>query len=200
MIAIVDFGLGNLASVRNAFLACGARVTVTDDSAAVRRAAAIVLPGVGAAGAGMAGLRRRRLVEPVIEAVRAGVPLLGHCLGMQLLFAESEENGGTTCLGLLEGRVRRLRGEVKIPHIGWNDVATTPSPMWDDLPASPYFYFVHSYACHPTDPAVVAGTTEHGERFCSAVSSGSIWGAQFHPERSGTAGLTVIRNFVRHSA
>jgi glutamine amidotransferase len=197
VIAIVDYGLGNLASVRNAFTACGASVAVTSDPAAIREASGVVLPGVGAAAAGMAGLRERGLLDVVTDRARDGTPFLGHCLGMQLLFEESEENNGTRCLGLLPGIVRRLRGEVKIPHIGWNQVETRPAPLWDGQGASPYFYFVHSYVCVPAREEDVAGVTCHGEEFCSAVVSGAIWGAQFHPERSGTAGLALIRAFVR---
>jgi imidazole glycerol-phosphate synthase subunit HisH len=197
VIAIVNYGLGNLASVRNAFHAAGADVVLTDDPATLRRAAGMVLPGVGAAGAGMAGLRDRNLVDVVTEVARSGTPVLGHCLGMQLLFEQSDENHGTPCLGLLPGAVHRMTGDVKVPHIGWNQVQTTDSPMWDGLPPKPYFYFVHSYICVPTDPAMVAGTTDHGTDFCSAVTSAAIWGVQFHPERSGAAGIRLIRNFVR---
>jgi imidazole glycerol-phosphate synthase subunit HisH len=197
VIAIVDYGLGNLASVRNAFHAVGGETVLTSDPETIRTADGIVVPGVGAARAGMAGLRSRGLVDVVVEAARSGTPVLGHCLGMQLLFDESEENGGTACLGLLPGTVRRMRSEFKIPHIGWNQIKTSPSPMWEGLPPQPYFYFVHSYVCVPDQRAVIAGATDYGETFCSAVVRGNIWGAQFHPERSGTAGLTLIRNFIR---
>jgi glutamine amidotransferase len=200
VIAVIDYGLGNLASVRNAFHAAGAEVVLTSDAEIIRGAAGIVLPGVGAAEAGMAGLVARGLVDVVTDLARSGTPFLGHCLGMQLLFESSEENGGTPCLGLLGGVVRRMRGDVKIPHIGWNQVETAGTPMWEGLEPDPYFYFVHSFICEPTDATVIAGATEYGERFCSAVVHGSIWGAQFHPERSGTAGLQLIRNFVRFCA
>jgi glutamine amidotransferase len=197
VIAIVDYGLGNLASVRNAFIAAGGEVTLTSDAETIRMADGVVVPGVGAAGAGMAGLHARGLVDVVVEAARSGTPFLGHCLGMQLLFEESEENGGTRCLGLLPGTVRRMKGDLKIPHIGWNQVDTRPAAMWEGLETRPYFYFVHSYVCVPTDSQADAGTTDHGETFCSAVVHRNIWGAQFHPERSGVAGLQLIANFVR---
>jgi imidazole glycerol-phosphate synthase subunit HisH len=197
VIAIVDYGLGNLTSVRNAFAAVGAEVMVTSDRAHIEAADGVVLPGVGAAGAGMAGLRARGLIDVVRGAAATGTPLLGHCLGMQLLFEWSEENGGTECLGVLGGTVRRMQGEVKIPHIGWNQVQTRTAPIWDGVPADPYFYFVHSYVCVPTDQSVVAGTTDYAGAFCSAIVSGSLWGAQFHPERSGATGLVLIDGFVQ---
>ena len=197
MIAVVDYGLGNLASVRNAFQAAGAGVTVTADPAVIASAGAVVLPGVGAASAGMERLRRRGLDRTLRDAVSSGVPLFGICLGLQLLFEFSEE-GATECLGVLPGRVRLLRGEVKVPHIGWNQVDTRAGvPLWCGIEPEPYFYFVHSYICEPADPSAVAGLTSHGETFCSAVCLGSVWGTQFHPERSGRAGLQLIRNFVR---
>jgi glutamine amidotransferase len=197
VIAIVDYGLGNLASVRNAFAAVGAEVMVTSDRACIEASEGVVLPGVGAAGAGMAGLRSRGLIDVVRTVAAAGTPLLGHCLGMQLLFEWSEENGGIQCLGLLGGTVRRLQGPVKIPHIGWNQVHMRPAAIWEGLPVDPYFYFVHSYACVPTDQGVVAGTTDYAGAFCSAIVSDSLWGAQFHPERSGATGLALIDRFVR---
>lgn len=196
MIAILDYGLGNLASVRNAFCAAGAEATVTSDEDVIRQASGVVFPGVGAAGAGMEWLRARGLDVVVREVAASERPLLGICLGMQLLFDRSEE-GDVECLGLIPGTVRLLRGEVKIPHIGWNQVAVqAEAPLWQHLPPAPYFYFVHSYICRPLDPSAVAGVTEHGETFCSAVACGAIWGTQFHPERSGQMGQRLIRNFV----
>ena len=196
MIAIVDYGLGNLASVRNAFRATGAEVEVTSDEKRIRKAAGVVLPGVGAASAGMERLRARGLDRVVQDVARAETPFLGICLGMQLLFERSEE-GDAKCLGLIPGAVRMLSGDEKVPHIGWNQVSTEGrSELWRDLPPDPYFYFVHSYVCDPVDASVSAGMTDYGESFCSAVQCGSVWGTQFHPERSGTAGLRLIKNFV----
>lgn len=196
MIAIVDYGLGNLASVRNALLAIGAEARLTSDPDAVRSAAGVILPGVGAARAGMQGLESRGLAGAVVDAAKAGTPLLGHCLGMQLLFDESEENGGTPCLGVIGGKVRRFSGEMKIPHIGWNEVTVKNGNMWEGLPENPYFYFVHSYVCVPEEADVIAGTTEYGGNFCSAIVRDNVWGVQFHPERSGSAGLQLMRNFA----
>jgi glutamine amidotransferase len=156
----------------------------------------VVLPGVGAAPAGMERLARRGLDRTLHSVVASGRPLLGICLGLQLLF-ESSEEGNTACLGLLPGQVRLLRGGNKIPHIGWNQVETRGTPaLWQGIDPTPYFYFVHSYVCEPADPTAVAGLTCHGETFCSAVRRGPIWGTQFHPERSGNAGLQLIKNFV----
>jgi glutamine amidotransferase len=196
VIAIVDYGLGNLASVHNAFAGVGAPAERTADPEVIRQADGVVLPGVGAAAAGMERLRERGLDGVVTDVARSGRPLLGLCLGMQLLFERSEE-GGSTCLGLLPGTVRLMRVDLKVPHIGWNQVKTGgDTALWKGLPPDPYFYFVHSYVCMPADPPLIAGETEYGETFCSAVASGPIWGVQFHPERSGRSGLQLIRNFV----
>ncbi len=196
MIAIVDYGLGNLASVRNAFRAAGVETTITADPAMVAQADGLVLPGVGAASAGMRQLRARNLEQPVLAAAQDGRPVLGLCLGMQLLFEGSEE-GDTICLGLLPGTVELLQGTMKVPHIGWNQVAPQgQSALWHDLPPDPYLYFVHSYICRPRDPAMIAGVTDYGGPFCSVVAAGTVWGTQFHPERSGRIGQQLIRNFV----
>jgi glutamine amidotransferase len=196
MIAIVDYGLGNLASVHNAFAGVGAPAERTADPEVIRQADGVVLPGVGAATAGMDRLRERGLDTVMVEVARSGRPLLGLCLGMQLLFECSEE-GETSCLSLLPGAVRLLRVDLKVPHIGWNQVRTgSETALWKGLPPDPYFYFVHSYVCVPAEPTLVTGETEYGETFCSAVTSGPIWGVQFHPERSGRSGLQLIRNFV----
>lgn len=198
MIAIVDYGVNNLASVRNAFCAIGAEVAVTSAPETILDADGVVLPGIGAASAGMERIRARGL-ESVLQQVAAlNQPLLGICLGMQLLFDRSDE-GDTSCLSVLAGKVTLLRGDMKIPQIGWNRVTTQSCdlPLWHGLPADPYFYFVHSYVCEPEDDAVVAGRTDYDSPFCSAVYSGPVWGTQFHPERSGQAGLQVIRNFAQ---
>lgn len=197
MIAIVDYGVNNLASVRNALAAAGGDITVTADPDAIRSAHGVVLPGIGAASAGMAQLRARGLDTVVREVASAGTPFLAICLGMQLLFERSEEGGDVPCLGILPGTVRMLSAPLKIPEIGWNQVETRPDlALWSGMPSSPYFYFVHSYVCDPADTALTAGSTDYGGPFCSAVASGSIWGTQFHPERSGRVGLQLLHNFV----
>jgi glutamine amidotransferase len=196
VIVCVDYGLGNLASVRNAFHAAGTDIIITSDPETIERASGVVLPGVGAASAGMDGLRSRGLEGVVRTAGKSGRPMIGLCLGMQLLFEHSEE-GQVACLGLLPGTVRLLVGNVKIPHIGWNRVIRrNGSDLWRDVPPDPYFYFVHSYVCEPFDPSDIAGVTDHGGEFCSAVARGPIWGTQFHPERSGWIGQHLIRNFI----
>jgi glutamine amidotransferase len=200
VIVCVDYGLGNLASVRNAFRAAGSEITITSDPAAIGHSTGLVLPGVGAASAGMAGLRARGLEDIVRDVGSSGRPLLGLCLGMQLLFERSEE-GDTECLGLLPGTVRRLSGDIKVPHIGWNQVAQRDDfELWRDVPPDPYFYFVHSFVCDPSEISDVAGTTDYGGTFCSVVARGPVWGTQFHPERSDRMGRLLIRNFVRACA
>jgi glutamine amidotransferase len=196
LIAVVDYGLGNLASVRNALRAAGASPVLTADPHDLARADGIVLPGVGAAAAGMENLRARGLESPLRDLALSGTPLLGLCLGMQLLFTRSEE-GNTSCLDLLQGTVRRLRGPKKVPQIGWNEVEPRKDcGMWAGMPPRPYFYFVHSYVCEPEDEDVIAGMTDYGVRFCSAVTREKVWGTQFHPERSGGNGLRLLRAFV----
>lgn len=196
MIAIVDYGINNLASVRNAVWAREGEAVVTADPARIATAAGVILPGIGAAAAGMAALRQRGLVEPVRSAASSGKPFLAVCLGMQLLFEHSEE-GNAGCLGLLPGTVSLLRTPLKVPQIGWNQVETRDDfPMWAGLDPNPYLYFVHSYVCVPADRSLIAGETEYGEPFCSAVARGPLWATQFHPERSGAAGLRLIGNFV----
>lgn len=197
MIAIVDYGVNNLASVQNAFRARGTDVEVTSDAATINGADGVVLPGIGAAAASMAALRERGLIESVRSAAESGRPFFAICLGMQLLFERSEE-GDAACLGILPGSVTRLRTSLKVPQIGWNRVSTrTATGMWEGLGHDPYVYFVHSYVCVPADPSLISGETEYGETFCSAVARGSLWATQFHPERSGARGLRIIENFIR---
>jgi glutamine amidotransferase len=196
MIAIVDYGMGNVTSARMALEHVGAEVALSDDAAAIAAADGVVLPGVGAFPKAMSELERRGLVETIRE-YRG--PLLGICLGMQLLFESSTELGGAEGLGLLEGRVDRLRaGGLKLPQIGWNEVAWRgSSPLSEGLAPRTAMYHVHSYAAHTTDPTVVAGTAQYGEEFVTAVSRDNLFGVQFHPEKSSTEGLALLRNFVR---
>jgi glutamine amidotransferase len=202
MIVIVDYGIGNLRSVQKALERVGATAVVTSDPAALDRAQGVILPGVGAFGDGMAHLRRRGLVEPVLGQARTGKPLLGICLGMQLLFDESEEMGQQQGLGLLPGRVVRFpEGELKVPHIGWNQLQmAAPRPemaLLEGMKDGAYAYFVHSYYPVPDEPGDLLATTEYGIEFASVVGRGAIWGAQFHPEKSQDVGLRLLKNFVR---
>jgi imidazole glycerol phosphate synthase glutamine amidotransferase subunit len=197
-IAVVDYGAGNLVSIDQALTSVGAAVTVARDGAALRDADAVVVPGVGAAAPAMARLGRRGLVEPILEWIAADRPYLGICLGLQLLFEGSDEDGATT-LGVLRGRTSRLVDAPTLPHIGWNQVVRTREhPLFDGIADGADLYFVHSYAGVPEGDArdAVLARTEHGRRFVSAVARGRLLGVQFHPERSGTDGLRLLANFV----
>ena len=195
MIAVVDYGAGNLRSIRRALEAAGAEAVVTSDPAEVAAADAVVLPGVGNAGHAMEMLGRLGLTPVLKETAESGKPLLGICLGMQLLFGPQEE-GGTEGLGLLPGRVHRLSGPVKIPQIGWNRSTVVRDGPLGRANEKRYYYFVHSYIAVPDDPADSAETAEYGETFASVVVRGNIWGTQFHPEKSGEDGLALVRAFV----
>jgi imidazole glycerol-phosphate synthase subunit HisH len=198
VIGIVDYGVGNRRSVEKAIERVGGEPRLSGDHEVLARAAGLVLPGVGAFPEAMRRLRATGLDELVRERVRAGVPLIGLCLGMQLLFERSVEHGGDTGLGLLPGEVVRLdaRG-LKLPHIGWNVVTwRRPSPLTADLGAASAFYHVHSFVAVPRDDEIVLGTGEYGAPFVSFVGRDGVFGAQCHPEKSSTAGLTLLRNFV----
>jgi glutamine amidotransferase len=196
VIAIVDFGAGNLRSVRRALEAAGAQPIITGDPDQVRAAQAVILPGVGAAGDAIRHLRERGLDRAVRDAAAAGTPLLGVCLGLQLLFDRSEE-GDQECLGLLPGVVRRLPAGLKVPHMGWNQVdARIDHPLFAGVPSGCDFYFVHSYYADPADPETVVSQTDYGVRFASVVARDNVMATQFHPEKSGTDGLAIYRNFV----
>ena len=202
MMALIDYGISNLRSVQKAFEHLGAQVTLTHTPDQVRRADKLILPGVGAFAAGMDGLRRRELIEPIQQRVRGGVPLLGICLGMQLLLDEGEEveTGAQPEPGLclLAGRVVRLRGEnIHIPHMGWNQLLPVrDSALLRDVEPGAYAYFVHSYVCEPADADVILATTDYGQSFASVVGVGNVWGIQFHPEKSQQTGLRVLKNFI----
>jgi glutamine amidotransferase len=194
-IAVIDYGAGNLRSIRRALEAAGAHVTVTSDSEVVRRADAVVFPGVGAAGAAMDRLHQLGLVDVIGDVVAEGRPFLGICLGMQLLF-EHQEEGDTRGLGLLKGRVRTLSPEVKVPQIGWNRVRWIQEAAGYHPAEEDDFYFVHSYVIEPDDPADIVAITRYGEVFPSIVRHGGVSGTQFHPEKSGPAGLKLIGGWV----
>jgi glutamine amidotransferase len=197
-IALVDYGMGNRRSVEKALEHVGARVERTADPGALAAADAIVLPGVGAFPEAMRRLAALGLDEPIRERARAGVPLLGICLGMQLLFDHSDEHEGAAGLGLLPGSVTRLDAPgLKVPHIGWNTVTfSRPSALTEGLGDAAAFYHVHTYACRPDEESDVVGRGEYGERFVSIVERGSVMGAQFHPEKSSLDGLALLRNFT----
>jgi len=197
VIAIIDYGIGNLRSVQKAFENIGAPARLITTPAEMANARAIVLPGVGAFGDGMYHLRAAGFVDPVIEAARAGRPLLGICLGMQLLFDESEEMGRHSGLGLLPGRVCRFAGELKVPQIGWNQIHwRRPTPLNAGVPDGSYAYFVHSYYVETDNPEQVLAITDYGIDYASIVGENNIFGLQFHPEKSQDVGLRILSNFV----
>jgi imidazole glycerol-phosphate synthase subunit HisH len=197
MIGIADYGIGNLGSVTKAFRRCGAEVRLTGDPAELRAADALVLPGDGAFAATMEEVERRSLVPVLREAVDRGKPLLGICIGMQLLFEESEEHGLTCGLGFLPGRVRRFEGELPVPHMGWNELhPRRPHPMLDGLAAGSYVYFVHSFYCDAPDEVVIA-SSDYGRDFPAVVGLGTVVGVQFHPEKSQEVGLRMVEAFVK---
>jgi glutamine amidotransferase len=194
-IAVIDYGAGNLRSIRRALEAAGAHVSVTSDQDQVRLADAVVFPGVGAAGASMDRLHKLGLVEVIGDVVAGGRPFLGICLGMQLLFDHQEE-GNTRGLGLLQGRVRSLSPTVKVPQIGWNRVQWVQDAAGYELAEEDDFYFVHSYVVDPDDPTDVVSVSRYGDIFPSIVRHNHVWGTQFHPEKSGPAGLRLIAKWV----
>jgi glutamine amidotransferase len=195
-VAIIDYGVGNLRSVEKAFAATGCEAIITGDKEELRAAQRLVLPGVGAFGACMKALKERELDELVRERARAGTPLLGVCVGMQLLFDESEEFGSTPGLGLLRGRVRRFGNDLMVPHVGWNRIyQMQPHALFEGVANASFCYFVHSFYCEPAEETVVAGETEYGGRYASVVEEKNICGVQFHPEKSQEVGLRMLKNF-----
>ena len=202
MIAIIDYKAGNLTSVRLAFGALGCEALITSDPQAILAADRVVFPGVGAAGAAMRNLADLKLLAPIKEVAARGTPFLGICLGTQILFDFSEEDGGTPTLGLLPGRVPRFRPSDrwdKVPQIGWNQVTQARRhPLLDGIPDGSEFYFVHSFYPAPSDPALAIGVTGYaGVTFASMVGRGNVAATQFHPEKSGRIGLRLLDNFTR---
>jgi len=201
MIALIDYGIGNLRSVEKALAAAGAEVCLTEDPAVILRAEKVVLPGVGAFGDGMNGLRQRKLVDVVYEVVQGGTPLLGICVGMQLLFEASDEMGEHPGLGLLPGRVKLFTPHpsqrLKVPQTGWNELRQEQdTPLLAGLTPGSYAYFNHSFYCAAADPGDILASTDYGLRYASVVGRGRMYGVQFHPEKSQAVGLQILRNFV----
>lgn len=197
-ITMIDYGGSNLRSVQKALAFVGAQVEVTADPTIVMRAEKLVLPGVGAFAPAMAALRERGLDEAIIAAVHRQVPLLGICLGMQLLFTVSEEMGEHEGLGLVRGRVVRFPANgLVIPHMGWNQIIPTREhPLLAEVTPGSYSYFVHSYYCEPTNAAALLAASDYGHPFAAIIAQGNIYGIQFHPEKSQQVGLQILRNFV----
>jgi len=198
MIAIIDYGTGNLRSVQKAFEASGAEALITSDKAVIARAAKLVLPGVGAVCPAMERLQEKGLVEIIKKEVASGKPFFGICLGFQLLFDSSTEGGMIPALGIIPGVVERFPDTLKVPQMGWNhlEIVSPSCPMFKGLTGSPSVYFCHSYYARPQDNAVTSAFTDYGFKYTSAVCFRNIWGAQFHPEKSQAVGLAIVKNFV----
>jgi glutamine amidotransferase len=198
MIAVVDYGLGNIQSVSSALKAVGAEVYVTGDPDRIADADALVVPGVGAFRKAMENIKNAGLYEPLLHWLESGKPYLGICLGMQMLFTESYEYGNTPGFGFISGKVIKFGDDVKIPHMGWNQVRyPRGSRMFDGIKRDSFFYFDHSYHTVPLEKDVCSGVTDYKEDFVSAVESGAVWGVQFHPEKSSATGLRLLENFVK---
>ncbi len=198
MIAIIDYNMGNLWSVLNAFRKIGAAAKLTAKPEEVRQADAIVLPGVGAFAQAMDNLNQLGMSEVIRERTADGVPFLGFCLGLQLLLSESEEDGKHSGLDIIKGKVVRFPPGEKVPQMGWNKVSQTKDdPILDGLPDSPHMYFAHSYYVVPEDTSDILGETEYGIKFASMLARGRIYATQFHPEKSGDIGLAMLKNFVK---
>lgn len=197
-IAVIDYGAGNLGSVANALTKLGYRPTVTDAVSEVLKADAVFFPGVGAAGDTMRRLESSGMAQAVKELVSLRRPLFAICVGLQVLLSATEEGGERGCLNIIPGRVKKLPEGLKIPHMGWNQVKQLKThPIFTGIDDNTNFYFVHSYYARPLDNQVVAGVTEYGIGFCSMVISDNLFATQFHPEKSGEAGLTMYSNFLK---
>lgn len=197
MLTIIDYGAGNLRNVVMAFRRVGLETRLTAEAGQVRRARALVLPGVGAFGDCIGNLRALNLEDAICGAIRDGVPFMGICVGLQLLFEVSEEMGEHRGLGILAGRVRRFPAGLTVPHMGWNQLHQTAQvPLWQGVPQDSYVYFVHSYFAVAEDASVVVATTDYGLSYASAVAQGSLFAIQFHPEKSQDVGEQILRNFA----
>lgn len=204
-VALLDYGMGNLHSAGKALTAVGAEVALTSDPKVIQSCDKILFPGVGAMRDCMLGMREAGIDEVVRQAV-FNKPVMAICVGMQALFDRSAENDGVDCLGILKGNVLKFQDDwtdeqgkaIKIPHMGWNTLThiDTAHPLWQGIQDGTHFYFVHSYYCQPTDENIVAGQCEYGTAFCASVIKDNLFATQFHPEKSHTAGLQVLKNFV----
>jgi len=200
MIALIDYGMGNLRSVEKALARVGGAVRLVTSAAELEKADAVVLPGVGAFGDCLQNLSRAGLTEPIGQFISSGKPFLGICLGFQVLFESSAEAPGLPGLGLFKGTVPRFAvNELKVPHMGWNglQIKRRDCPLLTGINDGDFVYFVHSFYCQPSDAGVICGTTEYGIEFCSMLWSGNVYATQFHPEKSQAVGLKMLENFVR---
>ena len=198
MIAVIDYGAGNIRNVVNAINQLGYQILLTNDPAEVLSADTVILPGVGAAGDTVSSLKKLNLIEPVRRIIAENRSFMGICIGLQVLFTSTEEDGGQDCLDAFPGMVKKLPEGLKIPHMGWNQVKQKiDHPVFDGIPDNSNFYFVHSYYVDPEDKSLITGTTEYGVEFCSIIAKGNVIGTQFHPEKSGDIGLKIYDNFLR---
>lgn len=200
MMVIVDYGMGNLKSVQNAFAKVGYKTVITDDPNQIKKASALVLPGVGAFRDAIKSLKAKKIDKELIKAIEAGKSFLGICLGMQLLFSFSEEGGLFRGLNIISGKVKRFPDSVKCPHLGWNKIKFTynsnnTNPIFRDIPDESYFYFVHSYYCEVDNQKIIYSTTDYGSAFPSSIWKDNLFGVQFHPEKSSKQGLKILKNF-----
>jgi len=198
MIVIIDYGLGNLGSVKNTLDKLGVDSVILSSKDKIEAGSGLILPGVGSANQGMKNLRKTGLDKMIINEIKIGKPFLGICLGMQLLFSKSEE-GNVRCLNIIEGRVKKFNSQLKVPQIGWNKVKTTEDKqrLFKKIPDNSSFYFVNSYYCVPKDKSIIVGESEYGVNFCSILVKKNITATQFHPEKSGSIGLQLIKNWLR---
>ena len=197
MIAVIDYGAGNLRSVTNALIKLGYQPKVTREPEDVVNATAVIFPGVGAAADVMESLREAGMDEAIREVINEGQPLFAICVGMQVLLSATEEGGWNGCLDIIPGMVKRLPAGLKVPHIGWNQVRQVSAhPIFKGIPDGSNFYFVHSYYAEPEDASVVTGTTEYGVNLCSVLIKDNLIATQFHPEKSGALGLRMYANFL----
>ncbi len=198
MIAIIDYGAGNLHSVKNALDFLGAESVITGDKDTILSADKVILPGVGAFGDAMKKLEETGLSDVVREVKESKKPLLGICLGLHLMFEESEETPGVKGIGLFKGKVKKIPDcGLKIPHIGWNNIETKPSSwLFDGMGEEPYVYFVHSYYAVPEDESIISAYTEYGERLSIAIEKDNVAAVQFHPEKSSEKGMQILKNFI----
>ncbi len=199
MLAIIDYGAGNLRSVQKACELLGAEAVITSDASVIQQADHVILPGVGAFGDCMQSLRNANLIETVTKAAQSGKPFLGICLGMQLLFESSEETPGVPGLGIFQGEIVKIPKQegYKIPHMGWNSLSfPKETPLFQGLPHNPFVYFVHSFYAKPKDTSIVAATTDYCGELTVAIQKDNIFATQFHPEKSGDVGLSILKNFL----
>jgi imidazole glycerol-phosphate synthase subunit HisH len=198
MIAVIDYGGGNIGSVVNALKELGINPAVTDKFTRIMKADAVFLPGVGAAGDTLRSLDEKGITEAIKKLIEVKRPLFAICVGLQVLLSVTEEGGEYKCMNIIPGRVKRFPAGLKIPHMGWNQVAqVVKHPVFNNIADNTNFYFVHSYYVDPVDKSVIAGITEYGNRFCSMIIKDNLFATQFHPEKSGEPGLTLYANFLK---